>query len=47
VGGWRRLHNKGLHDFYDLPKVFKYEMGGSYSAHGVDEKCAQSFVRKT
>jgi hypothetical protein len=23
VGGWRKLHNKELHDFYPLPSIIR------------------------
>jgi len=41
AGGWRRLHNEGLHDFYvsmNTIRVIKNEMGPCHS-HGRDEKC--------
>jgi hypothetical protein len=46
AGGWRRLHNEGLHNLYSSPNVKEDEMGRACSPHGRDEKCRQNFGRK-
>jgi len=50
VGGWRRLHNEELHNFYtsqNTIRIIKNAMGGASSMDGRDEKYAQSFGWKT
>jgi hypothetical protein len=45
TGGWRKLHNEELHDFYPSPciiriiKVKKDEIGGACSTNGGEEEC--------
>jgi hypothetical protein len=53
AGDWRRLHNEELHYLYVSPntirviKIMQDEINEASSTHGKDEKCIQSFVRKT
>jgi hypothetical protein len=45
AGGWRRLHDKELHNLYASPNIFRDdqikedEMGGACSTYDRDEKC--------
>jgi hypothetical protein len=34
IGGWRKLHNEGLHNLYSSPNVKENEMGRTCSTHG-------------
>jgi hypothetical protein len=40
IGGWNKLHNKELHNFYSLPNIIRMtkfkedEMGRACSTHG-------------
>jgi len=43
TGGWRRLHNEELHNFYTSPNIIK----AIKSIHGRVEKCIQNFGRET
>jgi hypothetical protein len=49
TGGWRRLHNKELHNLYGSPniirmiKIKEYEMGRTCNTNGRDEKFIQYF----
>jgi hypothetical protein len=45
VGGWRRLHNEELHNYYALPNIIrvikarKMRWVGHEACIGRDEKC--------
>jgi hypothetical protein len=49
-GGWRKLHNKEFHNLYSSPNIINMikseeeDMNRTYSAHGGDNKCIQTFV---
>jgi hypothetical protein len=47
TGGWRKLHNEELHNFYSSPNVIKMvksrRMIRACITHGRDEKCEQNF----
>jgi hypothetical protein len=52
VGGWRRLHNKELHNLYASPDIVSAQnvlvvMCGACRTHKRDEKFIQNFGRKT
>jgi hypothetical protein len=46
AGGWRRLHNEELHNFYAPSKSRKMILAGHVARMG-DEKCTQYFGQKT
>jgi hypothetical protein len=50
IGGWRKLHNEGLHDLFTSPNIIgnqmETEMCGACSTNGNDEKCLQNFIRE-
>jgi hypothetical protein len=50
AGGWRRLHNEGLHNLYSSLHIIRVivsrRMRWACSTHGRDEKCIQNFGRK-
>jgi hypothetical protein len=39
-GGWRRMDNKMLHNFYGSPNIIKVmkSIGGAYSTNGRDKR---------
>jgi hypothetical protein len=45
IGGWRKLHNEELHNFYSLPSIIKSDqveedkVGRGCSAHEGEEEC--------
>jgi hypothetical protein len=52
VRGWRRQHNRELHNLYASPNISRHqatkdEIGRACDTHGRDEKCIQSFGCKT
>ena len=52
TGGWRKLHNEGLHDFYFLSNIVRVIRSRSVRwvgrvAYGAEENCIQGFGGKT
>jgi hypothetical protein len=52
IGGWKKLHNKELHNFYSPPvmrtmTVKEGEIGGACSTCRRKEDCVQGFGKKT
>jgi hypothetical protein len=53
TGEWRKLHNEELNDLYCSPKnypgeqIANYEMSGTCSTYGEEERCVQGFGGET
>jgi hypothetical protein len=50
IGGWRKLHNKELHNLYSSHNIIRMikprKMRCMYSTHETDERCIQDFGQK-
>jgi hypothetical protein len=50
IGGWRKLHNEGLRNFYAKynynDQANEDEIGRACSMHGIEEGCTQSLGRE-
>jgi hypothetical protein len=53
TGGWGKLRNEELQNFYSLLSIIRVikikdnEIGETCSIHGANDKCARHFSRKT
>jgi hypothetical protein len=45
TGGWRKLHNEELHNWYSWPSIIR-KIGRACSMNGSEQKCIQYFGGK-